>query len=451
MATYLPFIFVFFVLYLSEKENAMITFKAIIIQSGKRRDGTYPVKIRVTFGGKTRRLPTNLVCKQEDLTRGGRIKSAFILNKAEETIQQMRAVAAEIPVFELEGRDVDWVVDFIKAKLSRGSFQLDFFEFGEQYINIFSESTRSTYSTALNTFAMYLGRRKCDINSINKPMLQGFVEYLSTENRFTYSPKEKGVKVSKVKRKNNLTTVLYMSKLSTIFNAAKDKYNDEDIDLLLIPHSPFSRVRIVKDDPEGQESIGHKAMQMLIDADTNYGAFRERRRSAIDVLVISFCFMGANMADLYNALRPESDVWEYNRQKTRTRRRDKARMNIVIPECVKPYLARMSSGKRSKWMLPLLHEFYADKDAATGGVNRMVKTWAKKNGLPEFTFYAIRHTWADIARNEAKIPKWLVDECLAHVGDFDLTDIYASRNWKEMAEANAKVLALFKWPTDSDN
>lgn len=64
----------------------MITFKAIIIPNNRRADGTYPVKIRVTFKGVSRRLPTTMVCKSTDITRGNRIKNADILSKSDELI-----------------------------------------------------------------------------------------------------------------------------------------------------------------------------------------------------------------------------------------------------------------------------------------------------------------------------------------------------------------------------
>ena len=41
--------------------------------------------------------------------------------------------------------------------------------------------------------------------------------------------------------------------------------------------------------------------------------------------------------------------------------------------------------------------------------------------------------------------KSLVDEGLAHVGDYRMTDIYAERPWDKINEANSKVLALFNW------
>lgn len=52
---------------------------------------------------------------------------------------------------------------------------------------------------------------------------------------------------------------------------------------------------------------------------------------------------------------------------------------------------------------------------------------------------------ATLAR-KAGVEKALVDECLCHVGDFQLTDIYAERDWDLINGANEKVLALFRWP-----
>ena len=78
-------------------------------------------------------------------------------------------------------------------------------------------------------------------------------------------------------------------------------------------------------------------------------------------------------------------------------------------------------------------------------MNAALRRWQRREGLPDFTFYAARHTWATLARR-AGVEKATVDECLGHVGDFHLTDIYAERPWDLLDAANAKVLALFEWP-----
>lgn len=420
----------------------MITFKAIIIPNNRRKDGTYPVKIRVTYGGKVRRLPTNLVCRQEDITRSsGKIKSAFILNKADEIITQMRRVAAEIPVFELEGKDVDWVVARIKARLSAGNFQLDFFKFAEaEVLPKMQKGTRATYVTALNAFERFLGERVCDINSITKSMVQDFIDFTSSSRRVHYTGKAGVFKETCADKKTGVSTYLYVTRLSYIFKAARDKYNDEDEGNILIPRSPFSRVDVEKPDSEGQRNLGVDLIQRLINADTAKALHRE----AIDTFLLSFCLMGANMADLYAAKTPKGDEWEYYRQKTRGRRRDKAKMIVRIQEPARYYMNRLAS--RGGWMLGVLHDKRGNKDLATTSVNRRLARWCNVNGVKPFTFYAARHTWASLARSQG-VSKSIIDECLAHLGDYDLVDIYApERNWEQMAEANAKVLALFRWP-----
>ena len=106
----------------------MITFKAIIIPGNKRKDGTYPVNIRVTFKGKTRRLATTLVCTSGDLTRTLKIKNATLLNKSDALIARMRDAVKDLSPFDLETKDVDWVVRHIKDSLTQETFHLDFFE-----------------------------------------------------------------------------------------------------------------------------------------------------------------------------------------------------------------------------------------------------------------------------------------------------------------------------------
>ena len=98
----------------------MITYKPIIIQGGRRRDGTWPVKIRLTFRGQVRRIPTTLVCTDADLTRSGHIKNAPILEKAAELIARMRAACEGLSPFTLEAWTVDQVVQHIRGQLSAG-------------------------------------------------------------------------------------------------------------------------------------------------------------------------------------------------------------------------------------------------------------------------------------------------------------------------------------------
>ena len=149
----------------------MITFKAVVISTNKRKDGTYPVKIRVTFKGVSRRLPTTMAAGPNDLTRSLKIKSANILSKSNALIDQMRAAVGQLSPFELEEKDVDWVVAQIKKALASRSFRLDFFDWAETVAQGKSESTGRAYRVAINSFARFLGRREIDINDIARSLI----------------------------------------------------------------------------------------------------------------------------------------------------------------------------------------------------------------------------------------------------------------------------------------
>lgn len=154
--------------------------------------------------------------------------------------------------------------------------------------------------------------------------------------------------------------------------------------------------------------------------------------------------MGANMADLYDAGEINGREWRYNRAKTATRRADHAEMRVTIPPEALPYLERLKEGAGDSW-LPRLHAFASNRNFATARVNRCLAKWCKDNGIEVFTFYAARHTWATLAR-AAGVDKSTIDDCLGHKGAYQIADIYAEKAWHLMAEANAKVIAMFRWP-----
>lgn len=415
----------------------MITFKAIIIPNNRRKDGTYPVKIRVTFKGVSRRLPTTLVCKANDLTRGNRIKNADILSKSDELINRMRGAVKDISPFDLDCRDVDWVVAKIRDRLTEESFHLDFFEWCDRYVLTKTGTTRAAYTAALNTLERFLGKRSIDINDINRMMLLDFVDYVDNEPKMRKDPNTGKYSACSKTKIPKAASSRHLMKLQHMFNAAKDRYNDEDADRIVIPKSPFDKISKVFPPSNGQKNLGQPLMQRIISSQVSDPAVR----TALDIFVVSFALMGANMADLYYAT-PVNGLWVYNRQKTKTRRADKAEMRVEVPEVIAPYIKRLQDDD-SRWWLPVLHKI-GTKDVCTTKTNKALKRWCLDNQIPEFTFYAARHTWASLAR-KAGIEKATISECLVHKGTFDVTDIYAERSWDLMQDANRKVLELFEW------
>ena len=389
----------------------MITYKPIIIPGGRRKDGTWPVKIRVTFRGVSRRIPTTLVCTDADLTRGGKIKNATILERAGELIARMRATTADLSPFTLEAWDVDRIVEHIRARLTAQDFRLDFFEYADRIIAGKIPHTRAYYGTALNALASWLGCRRLDVNDLTRKMLLDFA-----------------ADIGEVKAARHL------AKLGYIYRCARLEYNDEDAGVIPIPRQPFTNTPKVRPQGKGQRALTREEMQAVIDARPD----NEFERLALAVFLLSFTLAGANLADLYAQKGRISGVWSYSRRKTGVH------VEMALNQKCEAFVGILQGdGSPSPWWLPELHR-YGSADTATHNVNKWLRQIAGRAGLEPFTFYAARKTWGTTARRLG-IEKATIDDALAHVGDFKMADIYAEKSWPLTWEANERVLDLFRW------
>lgn len=419
----------------------MITYKPIIIPNNRRQDGTYPVKIRIYFNGKTRRLATTLVCESKDLTRSLKIKNPDILNKADAIIKKMRNISDDFSMTELEKRDVDWVVNKIKDGLRGESFSLDFFEWGEKYIKTKNVSTRKAYERALNALERFLGERRLDINDITKMMLLDFMEHVDAEPKMQYNPETKEWKQTKKEKIPKAASSQHLMKLQHIFNAAKDRYNDEDSEQIRIPKSPFNTIKkVFPSGGAGQRALDRKVIQRMIVAQTDDPCVRV----AIDAFLVSFALMGANLADLYMATPFQGDTWIYRRVKTAERRDDGAEMHVTIPPQIKNYLARLQEGGDGTWWLPELHRIGEKKHTCNEKVNAYLRRWQDKAEVEDFTFYAARHTWATIAR-KLGYDLALINDCLCHKDALQIARTYAETDWEQINAVNKAVMESFVW------
>lgn len=413
-----------------------ITFKPICIASNRRRDGTYPVRIRVTFKGVSRRLATNLVAVPADLTRSLHIKNPNILNKAQALIRQMQATTADLSPFTTDTWDVDRVVRHIRSTLYAENFRLDFFQYAEKVLASKNPSTRRVYESALNSLEHFLGRRELDINDITKRMLLDWRESVARSNKRQL---RRGVWTETKKPQSGGTASRNIRAAMHIYLKAQNEYNGDE--KVLIPRNPFTGVPRDTPPSHGQKNLGPEMILRLAASEC-----RGKERIALDAFLLSFCLMGANLADLWDA-KPcglaggggagtASPVWVYNRKKTKNRRQDRAEMRVTIPPEAERYIERLRG--RGPYWLNVLH-FAKTSDLCTGRINDALGRWAEHNGAERFTFYAARKSWASIARR-AGVEKATIDECLCHIGDYKIADIYIEKDYALLDAANRRVL-----------
>ena len=412
----------------------VITIKPVIMRAQQRSDGSFNVKIRVTFKRRYRILSTNLTAYPRDLARSGEIKGEVLI-LANKLVEKMYSALADLNWFDLDLMDVDDIVGHIRRTLrSKASFSLDFFGYAERFMAGKKEGTAHTYRTAVNSFRSFIGRDAFDINEFGVPLIKRYVDFLNT------TPKNNGQGATSRAKKKGVSARSYTRLLSSIYNEAMLEYNDDDT--VRVKANPFRKVKIDAPPSVAKISKSPDFIQKIIDAVADPET-KANHRTALEIYLLSFAMMGVNSADLLTMGAADKDgIVTYYRTKTKDKSYDGAEMHMRLEPCILP-LVRRYAGRDGK--LLNLGERWGNASRLNDYLRKALGSWAAANGLDSFTSNSARHTWATIGRSSrANLPKSLVDECLAHSAH-KLVDVYAEKDWSIYWEANRNVLSIFDW------
>ena len=70
----------------------MLTFKAEILKNKQKADGTYNVKIRMTYNREVKRLSTNIFVRPSDLTKSLKLKNPKFIKEADALVRQYQEI-----------------------------------------------------------------------------------------------------------------------------------------------------------------------------------------------------------------------------------------------------------------------------------------------------------------------------------------------------------------------
>lgn len=417
------------------------TFTPAILPSQKKTDGTYNVKIHVTFKRKTKRLSTNITATSKDLTKDLKLKEGPVKRKAYELAEQMRSVCEEIDYFLLQTMDVEDIVKYFDVKSqSKAKFRLDFLDYMYQRAPLKGAATK-LYVTSANVLARFLNGRTLDVNDVTVRFLRQFEEFIRKEPKIAPAAclKRGKASTSKIPKGDCRAVSLYLNCFRHMFLMARQEYNDPDLDIYRIPNNPFEYYKVPIQKPAKRRNKSQEFIQMVINESAKA---KGAERFALEVFLLSFALEGMNLVDLYKC-GPAKGRWlNYNRSKTSSRRMDFAEHQVYIPEQILPIVERMRDNDGEHQFI--FHRRYKDFASFTNNTNTSLKKWRLSNDVEHFTMYAARHSFASIGRR-AGIEKATIDEMLCHVGDMKMADVYIEKDWNIHKEANDKILSLFDW------
>ena len=416
----------------------MLTIKAEIKRSELKVDGTYNVKIRFTLDRKVKRLSTNLFITSKDLTKSLKFKEdTSIKREIDRLVLYYREQCLKLQL-DQNHYSLDEIIEFLNGEQEKQQ-TIDFIKFSREWIASTTIKGAPNYTTAINALVRFVGKEELDINLITLDFLESFKAFLNKEREIrTKRLMQQGKRIP-----SNRSLSLYLISIKKLFNEAKKKYNKKEKNLILIPNSPFMELEIPKQEATRKRAISAdiiKKLWKLPYKDMKKGYKSTCRYNlAKDCFILSFCLMGINSADLYNATEMEGYTIVYNRTKTKDRRLDKAQMKVDIPRLVLPLVEKYKdkTGKR----LFNFYQYYADEKGFNKAINYGLKEIGTILEIDDLEYYAARHSWATIALNKVGIDKYIVHAALNHIDDaMKVTDIYIERDFVNENKANAKVV-----------
>lgn len=381
-----------------------------------RKDGTAPLRLRITHRKKIAYIPFDIYLKPEqwDIDKQCVIKHPQKLN---------------FNIF-LQKKKIE-----IEEILMRQSRNLTVFELRD---NILRETEREESS---NAEILFLNRFQKFTNS--RPAKRTQEIYQATINAMRkFDKKLETLTFEDITRSWLLDFDRFLEKTSPSRNARnihlrniRAVFNDA-IDDEITSAYPFRKIKL-KNEKTRKRNLTAESLRMLF----NYKCDEWQQRYA-DMFKLSFLLCGINPVDMYKLKKSDINGEYLYYTRTKTGKNCQVKLEPEALELIKKY-----KGKDDH--LLFLHERYVDyrnffmkcnaglKKIGIHGTGNMTQTG--KALFPDITMYWARHSWATIAA-ELDIPKETIAAGLSHNIGSDVTSIYIDFNMKKVDDANRRII-----------
>ncbi len=416
----------------------MATVEAKVFAHHYKNDGTYNVKIRVFHKDKFRFIDTehcvskNQVKKHPENKTELIIKDPFINKLINAQLDDYR-----IAISSLGNRLKLFNSDELKNYLTKYDEDIDFIKFCNEYIKELKDGKKdksaANFNTVKNSIIDFFKREKVLVNEINLDMLYDWERFLRTERIIT-RPNQYNDLITTIQQPLKDASIHnYMRDLRGLFNHARKRYNKKSLEIVRIEHYPFEEFKIVDAPETKKRNTQVSTVKAIRDCNLKSGSRAELAR---DLFMLSFYMCGVNAVDLFQI--DESNITsgrlEYNRSKTKGKRKDNAFISIKIVDEAKPLL--------KKYMNNLSQRY-----STIGGLNKALSSGMKEVcklvSADGITYYWARHTVGNLARNKCRMSKDDVALALNHVDHGrKTTDIYVDKDWSIVDELQKKVIGL---------
>lgn len=413
----------------------MATIAWVVMKHHKKADGTFNPKIRIIHKRTTAYIPTQIYTPLVRFKRGattGIPTEGSIIDSLNDKVKDMRKILNRYEEIVEDCESAKAVVVFLDKKMNE-SKNLDLFSFLRKYIaERKNNGGKVITSCLLVNLRYYVGSDTFPVRLLTSTFLTGFESWLRSPRQIESKGK---LRIRQPLQESSIKT--YMEVLQTVYNKMLQTYNDYETGDIVITKNPFMKYKPKTNLPQKKKAVAASVIRMI----ANYVpscAWRKNREYARDVFILSFCLAGMNLADLLTCDDYADGRLSYCRTKTKDRKKDKAFISLpIVPEArllFEKY--RDTEGKR----VFCFYKDFGSIEYFRQNISNGMKAMCKDLGIEPITFYAARHSFATIARNDCNVSMEDIALCLTHRSGYNMTDTYVKPDFSRIDRVIRKVM-----------
>ncbi len=393
---------------------------AICVQK-QRRDGFWPVYIRVTHNRKIAYIKTSKMVNAKGLNSKNEVRDPYVVRALSGTIEEWYD--------RLNRKDTDaWTVHQVKEFLHHEKEDVCFSDYCRRHISRLVENgqerTSRNYRMALQSMELYAGTNRIMFTHLTVAFLNAWIKSLER----THRAKEQ-----------------YPVCMRQVFKAAMMELNDEEAGIIRIHLNPWMKVGIPRADRAEKRAITPEACRAFFSAPIPESVMlHPLAELGRDVAKMVLCLGGINTVDLYQMRKDDyhGGIIHYQRSKTRKFRADGAYMEMRVPPIVEPLFKKYAAPPDDE-LLFCFHRRHTTLDSFNANVNAGIRKVCEAMGIPEgerYCVYTFRHTWGTVAQNDCGASIAEVAFGMNHSGGHTVTRGYIKLNFEPAWILNEKVI-----------
>lgn len=423
----------------------MATVTWVVFKHHKKSDNTYNPKIRISHNRTSSYISTSIyteLVRFKKNSASGTITSEKIKEELDGLVREYRQIINENQDVVNECETSKDIVAMIERRKQRR--EIDFIEFARMFIEKTpNEGTKTVKTTGINSLCHFLnhknGNEKLLIKDLTSRFLREYESWLRQERYITVRQNKTAKQAYKTIKKpalNDTGVHSYMGIIQSVFNAALLHFNDYEKGDIIITNDPFKVYTI----PAVLEAKKRAVDVDIIRKIYNYSPVNKRKRTTMftrNIYILSFLLAGMNAVDMLNCRMVNGRI-EYERQKTKDRRKDNAFISVYVHPLALPIINKYRDP--SEQHLFDFYKRYSNVRNLTKGIHRGMRSLCDELEIDYIQFYSARHSFATIARNECNISKDDISLCLNHSSGKTVTDTYIKQDFSRIDKVINKVV-----------